>query len=110
MTKPTGHTLTLGDAQALAAAMRERRVSALVADVRDWAPWKIRAAIWWLTFGRDDNFAEVIAHRQGLRSCRVCGCTNDFACDDGCYWVEADLCSTCVGLNRFPRISDIAMI
>lgn len=29
--------------------------------------------------------------------CRVCGCTWNNACDGGCYWVESDLCSQCVG-------------
>lgn len=27
--------------------------------------------------------------------CRACGCTQDHACDGGCYWVEEDLCSHC---------------
>ncbi len=27
--------------------------------------------------------------------CRACGCTDDAACEEGCYWVEADLCSAC---------------
>ncbi len=27
--------------------------------------------------------------------CRVCGCTDNHACPDGCYWVEPDLCSQC---------------
>jgi hypothetical protein len=31
------------------------------------------------------------------RRCRVCGCTDDRACEEGCSWVEADLCSRCVG-------------
>jgi hypothetical protein len=29
--------------------------------------------------------------------CRVCGCSDDLACDEGCEWVEDDLCSACVG-------------
>lgn len=29
--------------------------------------------------------------------CRVCGCTDEHACPDGCYWVEEDLCSACDG-------------
>jgi ParB/RepB/Spo0J family partition protein len=29
------------------------------------------------------------------RACRVCGCTDDYACDEGCEWVEDDLCSQC---------------
>lgn len=28
--------------------------------------------------------------------CRVCGCTDRRACPDGCFWVELDLCSSCV--------------
>lgn len=32
----------------------------------------------------------------GIRQCRECGCTDDFACDGGCSWVETDLCSVCV--------------
>lgn len=32
-----------------------------------------------------------------VRTCRVCGCTDDHACPGGCYWVEDDLCSECVG-------------
>ena len=30
-------------------------------------------------------------------ACRVCGCTQNNACPDGCWWVEPDLCSSCVG-------------
>jgi hypothetical protein len=31
-----------------------------------------------------------------VRRCRVCGCTDDRACEGGCSWIEADLCSACV--------------
>lgn len=27
--------------------------------------------------------------------CRVCGCTDDHACEGGCSWEEEDLCSSC---------------
>lgn len=30
-----------------------------------------------------------------VQRCRVCGCTNDRACEGGCNWVEFDLCSRC---------------
>lgn len=30
------------------------------------------------------------------RACRMCGCTQDHACEGGCHWVEWDLCSKCV--------------
>lgn len=32
----------------------------------------------------------------GGGQCRVCGCTDNDACEDGCSWVEPDLCSSCV--------------
>lgn len=28
-------------------------------------------------------------------ACRVCGCTDDEACEGGCHWVEPGLCSAC---------------
>jgi hypothetical protein len=27
--------------------------------------------------------------------CRVCGCTQEHACDGGCWWVRGDICSVC---------------
>lgn len=32
-----------------------------------------------------------------VASCRICGCTDAYACPGGCYLVEADLCSQCAG-------------
>lgn len=29
------------------------------------------------------------------RRCRVCGCTENNQCPDGCCWIESDLCSRC---------------
>lgn len=38
---------------------------------------------------------------DGHRACRVCGCTESWACEDptfgACAWAEADLCTSCVG-------------
>jgi|GEM_PF-1161361 len=31
--------------------------------------------------------------------CRVCGCTQDNACQGGCYWVAPDLCSACAAAD-----------
>jgi protein gp37 len=33
---------------------------------------------------------------DGDQACRVCGCTNLNGCDEGCYWIEGDLCSSCI--------------
>lgn len=33
------------------------------------------------------------------RRCRVCGCTDDHACEGGCWWVAEDLCSACAGVT-----------
>ncbi len=32
---------------------------------------------------------------QPVPTCRGCGCVEDSACKDCCYWVEPNLCSTC---------------
>jgi hypothetical protein len=33
----------------------------------------------------------------GSGVCRACGCTDDEACEDGCFWVDPEhtLCSQC---------------
>lgn len=33
------------------------------------------------------------------KRCRVCGCTDLYGCDEGCEWVEHNLCSRCLRLN-----------
>ncbi|HPS94613.1 MAG TPA: phage Gp37/Gp68 family protein [Deltaproteobacteria bacterium] len=43
------------------------------------------------------QWGEFIVPEDGARACRVCGCTWNNACDGGCYWVEPDLCSSCIG-------------
>ena len=56
--------------------------------------------------GKRVTLAEAIAIADVLYSpgaletdgiCRVCGCTDDWACDGGCEWVNAQhtLCSAC---------------
>jgi ParB/RepB/Spo0J family partition protein len=35
------------------------------------------------------------APRLKMRACSECGCTDDRACDGGCYWVGPNLCSAC---------------
>lgn len=29
------------------------------------------------------------------QACRVCGCSHYDPCEEGCWWVEPDLCSAC---------------
>lgn len=31
----------------------------------------------------------------GARTCRVCGCSDAWGCDGGCWWTRPDLCSSC---------------
>jgi MinD superfamily P-loop ATPase len=31
----------------------------------------------------------------GEQQCRECGCTEERACEGGCFWAEPDLCSGC---------------
>jgi len=42
-----------------------------------------------------------MARKPKPRACRVCGCTDEWGCDEGCEWVEWDLCSACA-----PHLSD----
>lgn len=43
------------------------------------------------------SWGEWFVPEDGARACRVCGCTENNACEGGCWWVEDDLCSSCVG-------------
>lgn len=46
--------------------------------------------------------------KMELRACRICGCTDDQACEGGCYWVEADLCSACLNPpTELKSVNDI---
>ena len=47
-------------------------------------------------FDADNRLFDAPTVAAGPR-CRVCGCTNDNACDEGCSWIEYDLCSACDG-------------
>ena len=51
----------------------------------DWDHEERRARAWILEVVREDD----------VRTCRECGCTDDAACDGGCWWVKDDLCSAC---------------
>lgn len=42
------------------------------------------------------EFARTMCEDRRQR-CRVCRCTNLRGCANGCWWVEEDLCSNCVG-------------
>jgi len=42
-----------------------------------------------------DCTKRLIDELMGVRRCRVCGCTDAEPCEEGCEWVEADLCSAC---------------
>jgi hypothetical protein len=39
--------------------------------------------------------APIRTDRHGFIRCRVCGCTEIDACENGCSWSKQDLCSTC---------------
>jgi ParB/RepB/Spo0J family partition protein len=40
------------------------------------------------------------------RSCRVCGCTDQWGCEAGCWWVEEDLCSECVDKTENQEVNE----
>ena len=47
---------------------------------------------------RHDGTEEVYIYLPAHGRCRICGCTDDCACDGGCFWAneERTLCSRCV--------------
>lgn len=52
--------------------------------------------LWTAAAGADVETRTPLEFRgRAVRSCRVCGCTDEIACPGGCSWVSADLCSSC---------------
>lgn len=45
-----------------------------------------------------DEVVKVV--RRISQTCRICGCTDDHACEGGCWWVEPGLCSRCAGVDE----------
>lgn len=45
---------------------------------------------------QDRVWARKVLGAMGIRHCRKCGCTEEFACEGGCSWIAPDLCSACV--------------
>ena len=43
-------------------------------------------------FTEPTGFCPGHVYRQ---ACRVCGCSHYDPCEEGCWWVEPDLCSQC---------------
>ncbi len=43
----------------------------------------------------DAGILLTIAQDRAERWCRVCGCTDDRACEGGCGWSARDLCDRC---------------
>lgn len=41
------------------------------------------------------------------QTCRECGCTQNNACPNGCWWVEEDLCSDCTEISHYPLEKEI---
>jgi hypothetical protein len=40
-----------------------------------------------------------------VRTCRACGCTDDHACEGGCWWVGDDICSACAEWPAEPWVT-----
>ncbi|MGV0976384.1 MAG: Mov34/MPN/PAD-1 family protein [Azonexus sp.] len=62
-------------------------------------------------YGEDDFTHPVISIEVNIdrkseelteRTCRVCGCTDEHGCANGCFWVADDLCSNCDEIPPLP--------
>lgn len=70
----------------------QRHVDVLIAEGLVAYGWKDM-----LIGARDEEEAARKRYKQlsGARSCSRCHCTDDWACEGGCWWVAPDLCSNC---------------
>jgi len=53
-------------------------------------------------FGRREfgRLAYQLRKQAGIQACKVCGCSEDDACEEGCSWVDAALCSACASVGK----------
>lgn len=59
--------------------------------------WSLKADEWNATLHEDLAWEEKHGPAaEAVRTCRICQCTDAEACEGGCSWVEADLCSACL--------------
>lgn len=104
--------ITTSESRKLSARLKRAGLNVNARIVRNWNPSKLHSARLWLAliamadrmgtdflqYGRTTyprGFSEFIAARSDLRSCSVCGCTDDAGCAAGCHWVGPNLCSEC---------------
>lgn len=75
--------MTTTDEQAALCEVTPGRMAWVLRNIRQIKPFDIKGAL---------GLYEV-PKVPGV--CRMCGCTDYVACDQGCRWVEDDLCSNC---------------
>lgn len=68
------------------------------------APWPLHDEL--VAFARDLHNEGIDVVVEIIRTCTICGCTDDLACLGGCAWVneDDDLCTTCDSPSSRDRI------
>lgn len=50
-----------------------------------------------------------MTNTKSERVCKECGCTDNHACEGGCFWVKDDLCSKCYDKKQIAGSKDKMM-
>lgn len=74
-------------------------------EVSDLAAKTVRVLPFDVVIGEAVDTLRAFDELLGAEACRVCGCTDGFACGNGCSWTFPGLCSNCaaggpIGLGR----------
>lgn len=43
-------------------------------------------------------------------TCRGCGCTDEFACPGGCFWIAPGLCSACAAAAAISANAELVLV
>lgn len=57
----------------------------------DWSPLTCYGPV----LDAEDAARREYARLTGAQACRFCGCSDNWACPEGCFWLETDLCTSC---------------
>lgn len=72
---------------------------------------QVQQGLWRALHAAADKVREAMGQDDPVPACRVCGCTEDNACEGGCHWVEdpqmGELCSRCVNAALKVTVVDL---
>ena len=80
------------------------------ASLEEWRPGALeRGTVSIIPWDPDPQTPGTWGEDDPVRRCSVCGCTDEHACPGSCWWVAANLCSTCLPVVDAARTTHLSL-